>query len=152
MSTGLHARPAKGLTVAEREALLFVFFLFLTGARNQAESKYMREGGGICFLCKMFGFIFTVLRRCCGNAVLPLSYMQHTKEVSSTLPGVCTYARTVCGVRLLFLDGAWSSWHLQIACLHPFVWAVCSVPFFFLVSERSGRNRPRRGALVHTYL
>ena len=47
---------------------------------------------------------------------------------------VRTY-HTVCGVRV-FLDGAWSSWRLQVVCLHLTVWTVCSVPFFFLVSER----------------
>ena len=38
--------------------------------------------------------------------------------------------------------GAWSSWHLQVACLHLNFWTICcichSVPFL-LVSERSGR-------------
>ena len=62
------------------------------------------------------------------------------------------YIRTACSVRALFLDGTWSSWHLQIACLHLTVWTVCSVPFFLLVSERSGRDRPQREALVHIEL
>ena len=79
VSTGLHARRATGLTVAEREesftwtesvarwsrdgrtayeakrkALLFVFFL-LTGAMcsNQAESCYMR-GDGFFFVPRFF--------------------------------------------------------------------------------------------------
>ena len=50
------------------------------------------------------------------------------------------YVRTACGVRVVFLGGAWSSWHLQIPSLHPTVWAVCSLPFFLVVSERTTRS------------
>ena len=57
-----------------------------------------------------------------------------------------------CGVHVGFLDGAWSSWHLQVACLHLIVGTVCSVPFFFLASESSGRNRPLRGAPCTPYV
>ena len=39
----------------------------------------------------------------------------------------------------------------QIACLHLIVWPVCSIPSVFLVSGRSGRNSPRREALVYAY-
>ena len=57
---------------------------------------------------------------------------------------VRTYMRAMFG---FFLDGAWSSWHLHVGCLHIIVWAVCSVPFF-LVNERGG---PLREALVHLW-
>ena len=51
--------------------------------------------------------------------------------------------------------GAWSSWHLQIACLQLTFWAICVIHRHYvvsLVSERSGRNRllreaPSRSAL-----
>ena len=86
MSTGLHARRATGLTVAEREeiftrtesvarwwrvgraayerlreALLFDF-LFLTGARcsNEARNNYIRGDGDFLFLFQNFVFIFIV--------------------------------------------------------------------------------------------
>ena len=85
MITGLYARRATGLTVAEREdnftrtesvarwsregratyeakrkALLFVFFYFLTGARcsKWAEKYYMKRGRGFFFLSEIFDFIF----------------------------------------------------------------------------------------------
>ena len=64
----------------------------------------------------------------------PASSFVHTtyqKKKVSTLPGI--------------EDGAW---HLQVASLHLIAWAVCSVPFFLVSDERSGRNRPRREALV----
>ena len=67
-------------------------------------------------------------------------------KINTTLPRVCTYVHA-CGVRIVFLDGAWSSWHLQVACLHLVVWTVCPVPSF-VVSERTGQNRPLREALV----
>ena len=63
------------------------------------------------------------------------------------------YVRTACGVRVVFPDGAWGSWHLQVASLHVVllivvVWAVCSVTFVLVVNERSRRNHTRREALV----
>ena len=50
---------------------------------------------------------------------------------------------------------AWSSWHLQVDCLHLKCWTIyyiCHSNPFFLVSERSGRNRPLREAPCTTYL
>ena len=40
------------------------------------------------------------------------------------------------GVRVVFLNGAWSSCHLRVVCRHRIVRTVCSVPFPF-VSGRS---------------
>ena len=70
------------------------------------------------------------------------------RKYAPYIPGVCTNV-LACGVRVIFLHGARSPWHLQVACLHLIVRTVCSVPFFH-VSERSGRNRPLREALIYT--
>ena len=100
-----------------------------------------------------FGFVFIVLS---------LSYLVHpayqsiskhikayqVSKEENKYPTWGMHVRTACGVRIVFLDGAWSFWHLQIACLHQIVWTVCSAQFFFLASKRSRRNRPRRVALV----
>ena len=57
------------------------------------------------------------------------------------------YVRTYM-LRPVCFPGAWSSWHLQVACLHLNCWtiyfttSVCYSNAFFLVSERSGWNRP----------
>ena len=75
---------------------------------------------------------------------------QEKKLSTLRVPGVCTYVHA-CGVWAVFLNRAWSSWHLQVASLHLSFWAVCSVPSF-LVSERSGQNRPVREDRVRTYL
>ena len=131
MSTGLHARRATGLTVAEREeiftrtesvarwwregraayerlreALLFDF-LFLTGARcsNEARNNYIGGDGDFLFLFQIFQifvFIFIVFAVLLCRAVLAL--FVHIKIRKN----VCTYVHA-CGVRVGFLDGAWSS-------------------------------------------
>ena len=53
-------------------------------------------------------------------------------------------------------SSTWSSWHLQVVSLHLKSWTSLSASFgfccmFFLVSERSGRRKPRaeRSALYH---
>ena len=59
-----------------------------------------------------------------------------------------TYSST-CIRRPGCIPGAWSSWHLHVAYLHLKCWTIhyiCHSNPFFLVSERSGWNRPLRGA------
>ena len=102
MSTGLHARRAMGLTVAEREesltrtepvatwsregwaayeadreALLFVHF-FLTGARcsNEAQHTYVRGRGFISFLILRFNFhcFCGAAVPCCASSVVQTAY------------------------------------------------------------------------------
>ena len=60
---------------ADREALPYHFFYFLTGARcsNQAENNFMR-GRGFCFLPTFFGVIFIVFAALLCRAVLSLAY------------------------------------------------------------------------------
>ena len=58
------------------------------------------------------------------------------------------YVRT-CMRRPGCFSGAWSSWHLQVASLHLKCWTMYYIRHsnpFFLVSERSGRNRLLRYA------
>ena len=74
----------------------------------------------------------------------------YTSKEEKKYPTWVMYVRTACGVRVVFLDGAWSSLHLQVAYLGLPVGAVCSVSFFFLVSERSRQNSPVREGLVST--
>ena len=72
------------------------------------------------------------------RAVLSLSY----------LPGISLQV-PMCMRRPACFTGSWSSWHLQVACLHLFFWTIyyiCHSAPFLLVSERSGRNRPLREA------
>ena len=70
------------------------------------------------------------------------------------------YVRTYM-LRPVCFPGAWSSWHLQVACLHLNCWtiyfttSVCYSNAFFLVSERSGWNRPLHEApctYIPTYI
>ena len=59
------------------------------------------------------------------------------------------YVRT-CMLRPVCFPGAWSFWHLQVACLHLKCWTIyllhlSVIPIlFFLVSEGSGRDHPLR--------
>ena len=60
----------------------------------------------------------------------------------------CAYQRNyVCIIRTCVRrSGCFPVWSMgQFACLHLNIWTICSVPLF-LVSERSGRNRPLREA------
>ena len=141
MSTGLHARLATGLTVAEseesftrtesvakwsregraaheaeKEALLFDFFPLLIGAKGVPIRQEVR-GRGFFFLSIFFRFIFivfAVLLLLC-RAVLSLSYIQQAYQKKRiSLTGAFTYVRHV--------------------------------------RERSGRNRPRREEYVASEL
>ena len=99
------------------------------------------------------------------TAITPCT-KQQTKRFradQSTYPKI--YVRTWM-LRPGCFPGAWSSWHLQVACLHlkmlghllhlsvipinmkyySFALRQCIVHPFFLVSETSGWNRPRREA------
>ena len=71
---------------------------------------------------------------------------QQTKHVPIRLPikEVCTYMHAASRL----FPGAWSSWPLQVACLHLKCWTIyfittsaCHSNPCFFVSERSGRNR-----------
>ena len=77
----------------------------------------------------------------CG-AVVCFFFRTHQKSTR--------YVRTyhTCMRRRGCSSRAWNSLHLQAACVctSTFGPSVCCVPFF-LVSERSGRNRPPREAL-----
>ena len=89
------------------------------------------------------------VRRCAVlcSAVLPLSRTYQKKKVS-TLPEVCT----ACSVRVVILDGAWSSWHLQ-SCLHLELFGppiIYSVPFF-LASNRRATARCANRLYIHTH-
>ena len=101
------------------------------------------------FFC-FFYFIFLVIAVLLYRAVLSLSYIskEENREIS-TLPGVCTYVR--CAAFGLF---SWMENGALGTCKAPvctIFFTVCSTPFFFLVSERSGRNRPRREAFLLYY-
>ena len=129
VSTGLHGRWATGLTEAEREenftrtesvatlsregraayeaeissALRFCFFdrcnVFQSGGK-----KLHERGRGFLFFLNFFVsffIVFTVLPR----AVLSLSHISKEENMYPTWG-------TACGVRVVFLDGAWSSRHL----------------------------------------
>ena len=133
VSTGLHARRATGLIMAERqesytrtesvtrwsqewraayeaerEALLYSMLSFLTGARcsNQAENNCLRGDGDFFLLSEIFGsiFIVCVLRCCCAVMCFLYRTSYQNKKIKSTLPGVCMCVRTACGVRAVFLD------------------------------------------------
>ena len=70
---------------------------------------------------------------------------RRSQYISKKVPGM--YVRT-CMEHGCF-PGAWNSWHLQVACLNLKCWTiyyVCLFVLFFLVSERSRRNRPLREA------
>ena len=157
MSTGLHAKLATGLTVAEseerftrtesvarlsrqgwaayeaeREALLLIFFSFVTGVRcsNQTE-RYCMRGRVFCFFFSKVSVSFFIFLRCCCAVLcfLFLTYSNHIKKEYSTLPEVCTYVRYVsermwrpsCSyvASELFFPRAWlrDSWHYQVASL-----------------------------------
>ena len=78
-----------------------------------------------------------------------------TKQQAKYVPIECVSKDVhTCIRRPGCFPGACSSWHLQVICLHPKCWTIyciChSVPFF-LVNERSGRNRPLREAPCSTY-
>ena len=77
-----------------------------------------RAGTGIFFRSEFFGFIFIVFAvlLCRGHAFSFVHTAYQKKQISSPTWGL--YVRTACGVRVVFLNGAWSSWHLQIPCLH----------------------------------
>ena len=142
MSTGLSARRATGLIVAESEesfirtesvarwsregrpayevergALLFVFLLFFDRCKAfQSGRKLLHQRGSFFFSFRIFRFHFHCF---CGGAAVPCCAFSfvHTACLNkkiSTLSGVCTYARHV--------------------------------------SERSGRNRPRREAYMASKL
>ena len=70
----------------------------------------------------------------------------------STYPKKYGRIRTYSSTRIRrpgCFPGAWSSWHLHVAYLHLKCWTIhyiCHSNPFFLVSERSGWNRPLRGA------
>ena len=149
MSTGLYARRVTGLTVAEREesytwtesvarwsrqsrvgayeaereALLFHFFLLCRFDRYkvfQLGRKLLHERGReFSFFIPKFSVSFSLFLRYCCAVLCSLSYIRVqtysiSKEEKSPLPGVCTYVRHV--------------------------------------SERSGQNRPRREAYVASEL
>ena len=66
----------------------------------------------------------------------------------SFIPEVCTCTYT-CMWRPVCFRGAWSYWHLHVACLHLKCWIlyhICHSAPFFLVSERGGWNRLLREA------
>ena len=138
MSTGLNARRATGLTVAEskesftrtesvarwsregravyeaeREALLYVFFVVVDWCKVfQSDRKLFHEGTGFFFF-PTFSVSFPLLLRCCCavllcRAVLSFSMSKEEKAVRRTavhtrmskrkritLPRVCTYVRHV---------------------------------------------------------
>ena len=99
----------------------------------QSGRKILHERGrGFFVLPNVFGFIFIVFAVLLRRAVLPLSYIQHIKRRKQVLVPYLGYVRTY-----RMLDGAWSFWHLEIACLHLIVWTVCFVPLFFLVRKRA---------------
>ena len=124
MSTGLHAGQATGVTVtqrdqsfnrtesvtrwsregraapeAEREALLFIFFLFysLTGARCSRGRHLLHERGHGFFLFPIFWVSF-----CCCCAMLcfvvtryiSYSISKEENQYRTYLGYVCTYVRT----------------------------------------------------------
>ena len=65
-----------------------------------------------------------------------------------------TYPKTFVRVRRRgCFPGAWSLWHLKVACLHlkcSTIYCICHSNPFFLVSERIGRNRPiRKAPCIH---
>ena len=125
MSTGLHAVRATGFIVAEseesftltesvarlsregravyeaeREALLFDFFIFVRSGKSvPAREKLLHEGTGIFFLCKHFGFIFIVFAvLLCKRCFLFRAYSKHasiSKEETSR-PTRVSYIRTAC--------------------------------------------------------
>ena len=106
VSTGLNARRATGLTVAEskesftrtksearwsregrtayeaeRKALLFVFFFFDRCLVFQSVRKLLRERDGDFFLSGIFGFIYYIafaVLLC--RTILSLSYIKHIKK------------------------------------------------------------------------
>ena len=124
------SREGRAAYEAEREALLYVFFLFLFFDRCkvfQSDRKIFHEGAGIFFLFDFFGFIFIVFAVLLCRAVLSLSYCsstysKHSKrgKGSPDLGYVYTYVRhvserrgrrtsgnrtatrSVCGVRAVF--------------------------------------------------
>ena len=66
--------------------------------------------------CSFFKFLYLSLRlRCC--ALLCLLFRTYLKK--KRRKEVCTYEYVQeRGVRIVFLDEAWISWPLQVACLH----------------------------------
>ena len=69
------SRKGRAVYEAEREALLYDFFIFFTCARcyNQTEKGFVR-GRGLLFLPNFYGCIFIVFAVLLCRAVLSLSY------------------------------------------------------------------------------
>ena len=69
----------------------------------------------------------------------------------------CKQIPGICMSRSFYFPEAWSSWHLQVACLHLsrstifLLHLSCYFISFFLVSMRSWRNSPLGEAPCNTY-
>ena len=73
------------MVATEREALLYVYFLFFDRRKVfQSDRKIVHEGTGIFFLSIFFGFIFIVFAVLLCRAVLSLSMSKEEKAVFRT--------------------------------------------------------------------
>ena len=90
------SRDGRAAYEAEREALLFVLFLFGRCTVFQSGRKLLHEGT-FFFLSEFSGLIFIILAVLLCRAVFCLLNIQHIrvyqKKKISTLPAVCTYVR-----------------------------------------------------------
>ena len=98
-----------------REKLCCSIFFFLTGARcsnHHAENDYLvhERGRGFDFFPSFSGSSPLFLGCCC--AVLCFFFRTYgiSKE-GNKYPTWGMYVRMACSIRVVFLNGAWSSWH-----------------------------------------
>ena len=112
-------RERDGQRTRLTEAPLFVFLL--TGARcsNQAENNYI-EGYGDSSVFQFF--VFDSFFFCC----VVLCFFFRTYQVR-------TYMKAASGLSSWMGHRAWSSWHLQVTCLHQTFGSIYTV-LFLLVS------------------
>ena len=145
-------RERGGRRMGLREKLCFSFFFFFDWCKAFQSGRTLLLERGRFFFLSGISVSFSLFLRC-WYAVLCFLFRRYSiSNEGNKYPALGMYVRTACGVRVIFLDGAWSSWHLQIACLHLIVWTVCSVTRYILLPrERASRTEPHATRSACTY-